>query len=87
MNPPMYLLLLLPCHLLYHSSYDNHIFFPEIFLFSPHQIISVIPPVCDADPSSVEEKSQSIRHEAKSQLTICHHPVYWPRLLQTLHLH
>lgn len=77
-NPPMYLLLLLlPCHLLYHCSHDNYIFFSEIFLFS-NQTVCVIPPVCVADTTTVETKSQSIRHEAKSQLMTCHHHVYWP---------
>lgn len=37
-----------------------------------HQVIIVISPVCDADPSSVEEKYESVRLEAKSQLMFCH---------------
>lgn len=44
------------------------------------QGLIVISPVCDTDPSSVEEKSEIIRHEGGSQMMFylrsvkCHRP-------------
>lgn len=44
------------------------------------QVLIVISPVCDTDPSSMEEKSENIRHEGGSQMMFyrrsvkCHRP-------------
>lgn len=54
------------------------------------QVLSVIFPVCDTDPSSLEEKSEGIRHQGGSQMMFylrsvkCHRPPTDSAALKTI---
>lgn len=78
-----------PSIVMQHTQTHKHTIMPNERVVKD-QVLSVISPVCDTDPSSMEEKSESVRHQGGSQMMFylrsvkCHRPPTDSAALETI---